>query len=119
MAANPLSIARDPMTAMPDPIPVMPDPIPVMPVKTGIQSLCAESWIPAFAGMTTAYATKGGLTHAGKLRADVAEKLALERYETFDSARREAERLAADREDVAALERMEHKLEGKGRGKKK
>ena len=59
------------------------------------------------------------LTHAGKLRADVAEKLALERYETFDTARREAERLAADREDVAALERVEHKLESKGRGKKK
>ncbi|MGK2941712.1 MAG: RhuM family protein [Immundisolibacter sp.] len=27
------------------------------------------------------------LTHAGKLRADVAEKLALERYESFDAAR--------------------------------
>lgn len=39
--------------------------------------------------------------HAGKLRADVAE------------------RLAADREDVAALEQMERKLENKGRGKKK
>lgn len=59
------------------------------------------------------------LTHAGKLRADVAEKLALERYETFDTARREAERLAADREDVAALEQVEHRLEDKGRGKKK
>lgn len=59
------------------------------------------------------------LTHAGKLRADVAEKLALERYETFDTARREAERLAADREDVAALERMEHRLESQGRGKQK
>lgn len=59
------------------------------------------------------------LTHAGKLRADVAEKLALEWYETFDTARREAERLAADREDVAALERVEHTLESKGRGKKK
>ena len=59
------------------------------------------------------------LTHAGKLRADVAEKLALERYETFDTARREAERLAADREDVAALERVEHRLERKGGARKK
>ncbi len=59
------------------------------------------------------------LTHAGKLRADVAEKLALERYETFDTARREAERLAADREDLAALERVEHTLESKGGEKKK
>ena len=59
------------------------------------------------------------LTHAGKLRADVAEKLALERYESFDAARREAARLAADTEDMAALENAERQLEGKGRGKKK
>lgn len=58
------------------------------------------------------------LTHAGKLRAEVAEKLALERYETFDAARREAARLAADAEDVVALEHVEKKLEGKGQRKK-
>lgn len=59
------------------------------------------------------------LTHAGKLRADVAEKLALERYESFDAARREAARLAADAEDIAALEQTERQLEAKGRRKKK
>jgi hypothetical protein len=59
------------------------------------------------------------LTHAGRLRADVAEKLALERYETFDAARREAARLVTDAEDTAALEQAERELEGKGRGKKK
>lgn len=59
------------------------------------------------------------LTHAGKLRADVAEQLALERYESFDAARREAARLAADAEDMAALEQAERQLEGKGRGKTK
>jgi hypothetical protein len=59
------------------------------------------------------------LTHAGKLRADVAEKLALERYESFDAARREAARLEADAEDMAALEQTERALEGKGRGKKR
>lgn len=59
------------------------------------------------------------LTHAGKLRADVAEKLALERYESFDAARREAARLAADAEDIETLENAERALEGKGRGKKK
>lgn len=59
------------------------------------------------------------LTHAGKLRADVAEKLALQRYESFDAARREAARLAADAEDMAALEQTERQLESKGRGKKK
>ncbi len=59
------------------------------------------------------------LTHAGKLRADVAEKLALERYESFDAARREAARLVAGAEDIAALEQAERQLKGKGRGKKK
>ncbi|MBK1700283.1 virulence RhuM family protein [Thiococcus pfennigii] len=59
------------------------------------------------------------LTRAGKLRADVAEKLVLERYESFDAARREAARLAADAEDMEALENAERQLEGKGRGKKK
>jgi hypothetical protein len=58
------------------------------------------------------------LTHAGKLRADVAERLALARYESFDAARRKAARLAADAEDVAALEQMERNLEDQGRGKK-
>jgi len=59
------------------------------------------------------------LTHAGKLRADVAEKLALERYDSFDAARCEAVRLAADADDMEALKNAERKLEGKGRGKKK
>ena len=59
------------------------------------------------------------LTHAGKLRADVAEKLALERYESFDAARREAARLAADADDMVTLEQAERNLEGKGREKKK
>lgn len=59
------------------------------------------------------------LTHAGKLRADVAEKLALERYESFVANRREAARLTADAEDLAVLEMTERQLESKGRGKKK
>lgn len=59
------------------------------------------------------------LTHAGKISAQVAERLALERYAEFDARRREAERLAADAEDVEALEQIERRLVGKGRGKKK
>lgn len=59
------------------------------------------------------------LTHAGKISAQVAERLALERYAEFDARRREAERMAADAEDVRALEQIERQLEGKGRGKKK
>jgi len=59
------------------------------------------------------------LTHAGKIEAEVAEKLALERYETFDKARRQAARLEADVEDVKALESLEKRLEGEGRDTKK
>ena len=59
------------------------------------------------------------LTHAGKISAQVAERLALERYAEFDTKRREAERLAADAEDVQALEQVERKLENRAPGKKK
>jgi hypothetical protein len=55
------------------------------------------------------------LTHAGKISAQVAERLALERYAEFDARRREAERLAADAEDVRALEQIERQLERPGR----
>lgn len=47
------------------------------------------------------------LTHAGKLRADVAEKPALERYDNFDAARREAEASAQNEADIAKLVGME------------
>ena len=47
------------------------------------------------------------LDHAGKISAQVAEKLALERYEEFDKKRLEAERIKADQEDRALLERFQ------------
>jgi hypothetical protein len=47
------------------------------------------------------------LTHAGRLRMDVAQKLAVERFEVFDANRRTAEALAADEADIAQLEEME------------
>lgn len=50
------------------------------------------------------------LTHAGQLRAEVAEKLALERYAEFDARRREAARLAADDEDLRQLAELERML---------
>lgn len=59
------------------------------------------------------------LTRAGKMRFDVAERLALERYESFDVARRQAAWLAADAEDMAVLERTERALESDGHGRKK
>ncbi len=68
----------------------------VMPVQTGIHEIRAVHWIPAFAGMTPE-----------------------EHLDPFDAARREATRLAADAEDIAALERAERQIDAKGRGKKK
>ena len=52
------------------------------------------------------------LSHAGKLRAEVAEKLALERYERFDAERREAQRLAADADDLKTLESIVYPKNG-------
>ncbi len=52
------------------------------------------------------------LTHAGKLRAEVAEKLALDRYEHFDAERREAHRLAADTDDLKTLESIVYPKNG-------
>lgn len=50
------------------------------------------------------------LTHAGKLRADVAERLAHERYEIFDAHRREAARVAADVEDAEIIDELEQQI---------
>jgi hypothetical protein len=47
------------------------------------------------------------LTHAGRLRMDVAQQLAVERFEVFDANRRAVEAVAADEVDIAALEEME------------
>lgn len=46
------------------------------------------------------------LTHAGRIRADVAKKLAEDRYAMFDSARKHSDALAADEADVAELEQL-------------
>ncbi len=53
------------------------------------------------------------LTHAGKLRMDVARKLAAERFDIFNAKRRAAEALAADEEDIAQLEAMEKAAKGR------
>ncbi|MCB1114855.1 MAG: virulence RhuM family protein [Chlamydiia bacterium] len=49
------------------------------------------------------------LRHAGKVSAQVAEKLALERYEEFDKRRRQKEKQIADAEDVDLLEALKEK----------
>ncbi len=44
------------------------------------------------------------LAHAGKVSAQVAEKLAIERYNEVDKKRRLEEKKVADAEDIALLE---------------
>ncbi|GEQ99332.1 2-hydroxyacid dehydrogenase [Iodidimonas gelatinilytica] len=56
------------------------------------------------------------LTHAGRLRMDVAQKLAVERFEVFDANRRAAEALAADEADIAQLEEMEKTAKARKKG---
>ena len=46
---------------------------------------------------------------AGKISAQVAEKLSLERYSEFNQKRLEEERLIADAEDIALLEEIQAK----------
>jgi len=57
------------------------------------------------------------LTHAGRLRMDVAQKLAAERFEAFDANRRATEALAADEADIAQLEEMEKAAKGQKKGR--
>lgn len=49
------------------------------------------------------------LDHAGKVAAQVAEQLALNRYTEFDLKRRQAERELADAEDLFLLEMLKEK----------
>ncbi len=56
------------------------------------------------------------LTHAGKLQMKVAQKLAADRYDAFDQKRKKAEAIAADEEDIQALENLAKDLKGKTGG---
>lgn len=51
------------------------------------------------------------LTHAGKVQMEVAEKLALEKYNEFDNHRKKSEALAADMEDFDEIEKIIKDLE--------
>lgn len=50
------------------------------------------------------------LTNAGKVKAEVAKRIAEQRYEEFDAKRRTEEALAADQEDLKELEAIEKRL---------
>ena len=50
------------------------------------------------------------LTHAGKVKAEVAKNIADDRYEEFDQKRKKAEALIADEEDIKQLKEIEKQL---------
>ena len=50
------------------------------------------------------------LTHAGKVKAEVAKKIADDHYEEFDQKRKKAEALIANEEDIKQLEEIEKQL---------
>ena len=56
------------------------------------------------------------LTHAGKLRMDVAQQLAADRFAVFDTARKQADAVQADTDDLAAIEALAKDL-ARDRGK--
>ncbi len=56
------------------------------------------------------------LTHAGKLKMEVAQQLATKRYHEFDAKRRKAEAIAADEEDIKEIEALEKKITKHGAG---
>ena len=58
------------------------------------------------------------LTHAGKVKAEVAEKIAEDRYTAFDEKRKTAEARNADEADLRELEQLEKKLLKKKLGNK-
>jgi hypothetical protein len=46
------------------------------------------------------------LTHAGKLRMDVAQQLAADRFAVFDATRKQADAALADNDDLDAIEAL-------------
>ena len=50
------------------------------------------------------------LIHAGKIKAEIAKKLAEDRYEVFDANRKKTEAVAADEADIKEIEELEKKL---------
>jgi hypothetical protein len=53
------------------------------------------------------------LTHAGKVKAEVAKQIAEERYDEFDEIRKKEDAFNADREDMKELEEMNRELRNK------
>lgn len=73
------------------------------------QTVTMEQWADKLDGFLE-FNEQEILTHAGKVKAEVAKKIAEDRYEEFDDKRKKAEILAADEEDLKQLEEIEKKL---------
>ncbi|WXT99421.1 MAG: hypothetical protein Ctma_0118 [Catillopecten margaritatus gill symbiont] len=79
------------------------------------QTVTMEQWADKLDGFL-AFNEQEILTHAGKVKAEVAKKIAEARYMEFDDKRKKAEALAADEEDIKQLEEIEKILfEGWGK----
>ena len=50
------------------------------------------------------------LTHAGKVKAEIAKEIAGDRYEAFDNQRRISEALTADEDDLKELEQRQKRI---------
>jgi len=73
------------------------------------QTVTMEQWADKLDGFLE-FNEQEILTHAGKVKAEVAKKIAEDRYEKFDNQRKKTEALAADEEDLKQLEEIEKKL---------
>lgn len=73
------------------------------------QAMTMAQWLDKLDAFLT-FNERELLTHAGKIRMDVAKKLAEERYASFDHQRKQLALSQADAEDMAVLETMEKRL---------
>ena len=73
------------------------------------QTVTMEQWAVKLDGFLE-FNEQEILTHAGKVKAEVAKKIAENRYEEFNNNRKKAEALEADKEDLKQLEEIEKKL---------
>lgn len=74
------------------------------------KTVTMEQWADKLDGFLE-YNEEEILTHAGKVKAEVAKKIAEERYEEFDNKRKKADALSADEEDLKQLEEMAKAIE--------
>ena len=79
------------------------------------QTVTMEQWSDKLDGFLE-FNEQEILNHAGKVKAEVAKKIAEDRYDEFDDKRKKTEALSADEEDLKQLEAIERKLL-KNRGK--